>query len=61
MKGLAIGYVRRKLSIATVKAQSHSLLGRVEGLGPDSAAAAYRRNRALELERFWSRNRALML
>ena len=57
MKSLAVGYVRRKLSVAAVKAQSHSLLGRLEGLGPGSAAAAGRRNRAMELERLWARER----
>ena len=57
LKSLAVGYLRRKISIAAVKAQSHSLLGRLEGLGPGSAAAAGRRNRAMELERLWARER----
>ena len=57
LKGLAVGYIRRKLSIAAVKAQSHSLLGRLEGLGPGSAAAAGRRSKAMELERLWARER----
>ena len=34
IKSLAVGYIRRKLGIAAVKAQCHSLLGRLEGLGP---------------------------
>ena len=57
IKGLAVGYIRRKLSIASVKAQSHSLLGRLEGLGPGATAAAGRRSRAMEQERLWSRER----
>ena len=57
LKSLAVGYLRRKISIAAVKAQSHSLLGRLEGLGPGSAAAAGRRNRAMELEKLWARER----
>ena len=57
IKSLAVGYIRRKLSIAAVKAQSHSLLGRLEGLGPGATAAASRRSRAIEQERLWSRER----
>ena len=57
IKSLAVGYIRRKLSIAAVKAQSHSLLGRLEGLGPGATAAAGRRSRAMEQERLWSRER----
>ena len=57
MKGLAVGYIRRKLSIAAEKAQSHSLLGRLEDLGPGASAAAGRRRRALEQERLWARER----
>ena len=57
VKGLAVGYIRRKLSIAAVKAQSHSLLGRLEGLGPGAVAAAGRRARAMEQERLWARER----
>ena len=57
MKGLAVGYIRRKLSIAAVRAQSHSLLGRLEGLGPGAVAAAGRRSKAMEQERIWARER----
>ena len=57
VKGLAVGYIRRKLSIAAVKAQCHSLLGRLEGLGPGAVAAAGRRARAMEQERLWARER----
>ena len=57
IKGLAVGYIRRKLSIAAVKAQSYSLLGRLEGLGPGATAAAGRRKTAMEQERVWARER----
>ena len=57
VKGVAVGYIRRKLSIAAEKAQSHSLLGRLEDLGPGASAAAGRRRRAMEQERLWARER----
>ena len=57
IKSLAVGYIRRRLGIAAVKAQCHSLLGRLEGLGPGSLAAAGRRKRAEEMERLWVRER----
>ena len=52
-RAMVMGYLRRTLSIATTKAQSSSLLGRLEGLGPGSAAAINRRRQALDLERQW--------
>ena len=57
VKALAVGYIRRKLGVASVKAQCHSLLGRLEGLGPGATTAAGRRRRAEELERLWARER----
>ena len=57
VKALAVGYIRRRLSVAAVKAQCHSLLGRVEGLGPGAVTAAGRRRRAQEQERLWARER----
>ena len=57
IKGLAVGYIRRKLGIAAVKAQCHSLLGRLEGLGPGATTAAGRRKMAAEQERLWARER----
>ena len=57
VRALAVGYIRRRLSVAAVKAQSFSLLGRLEGLGPGSVTAAGRRRRALEQERLWARER----
>ena len=57
IKGLAVGYIRRKLGIANVKAQCHSLLGRLEGLGPGATTAAGRRRMAAEQERMWATER----
>ena len=57
IKGLAVGFIRRKLSIASVKAQAMSLLGRLEGIGPSAVSAAGRRSLAAEQERQFSRER----
>ena len=51
VKSLAVGYIRRKLSVAAVKAQSLSLLGRFEGLGSSATTAAGRRAKAFEQDR----------
>ena len=48
---IVMGYLRRTLSVATIKAQCSSLLGRIEGLGPGAAAAVNRRRQAAELDR----------
>ena len=40
VKAMAVGYIRRRLGVAAVKAQCLSLLGRVEGLGPGAVSAA---------------------
>ena len=56
-KSIAVGYIRRTLSLAGIRAQSHSLLGRLEGLGRGVTAAMGRRNEALQLERVWLRER----
>ena len=45
--------LRRTLSVANIKAQCLSLLGRLDGLGPGSAAARNRRQHAAELDRQW--------
>ena len=45
-KSIAVGYIRRTLSLAGIRAQSHSLLGRVEGLGRGLTTAMGRRNEA---------------
>ena len=57
VRAIAVGYIRRKISIASVKAQCHSLLDRLEVLGQGANAAAGRRKRALEQERLWARER----
>ena len=57
IKSLAVGYIRRKLGITSVKAQCHSLLGRLEGLGPGAMAAHGRRRRAEDQERLWAKER----
>ena len=54
-RSLAISALRRRLGVQTVKCQAHSLLGRLESLGPGSTAAAGRRWQAAELERCWRR------
>ena len=50
-RSLAISALRRRLGVQAVRCQAHSLLGRLESLGPGSAAAAGRRWQAKELER----------
>ena len=57
IKSMAVGFIRRKLGITAVKAQCHSLLGRLEGLGPGATLARGRRKRAEEQERLWARER----
>ena len=57
MKAMAVGYIRRRLGVAAVRAQCHSLLGRLEGLGPGATTADSRRRRAVEQERLWARER----
>ena len=59
-KSIAVSYIRRTLSLASIRAQSHSLLGRLEGLGRGVTAAMGRRREALELERVWLRERKAM-
>ena len=54
----AISSLRRRLRVAAVRAQCHSLLGRLEALGPGTAAAANRRWQAAEEDRRWRREEA---
>jgi hypothetical protein len=56
-KSIAVSFIRRTLSLANIKAQSHSLLGRLGGLGRGVTSAMGRRKEALELERVWLRER----
>ena len=48
-KSITVGFIRRTLSLAGIPAQSHSLLGRLEGF--------WRRNEALQLKRVWHTER----
>ena len=52
-RSIAISSLRRKLSVAAVRAQASSLLGRLEALGPGTQAARNRRWQAAELDRQW--------
>ena len=52
-EALQTAFLRRTISLCGVKAQSFSLLGRLEGLGSGGSAAARRRTYALNLERQW--------
>ena len=54
-RAVAIAGLRRRLGVLTVRIQAYSLLGRLEVLGPGTAAAAGRRWQAGELERCWRR------
>ena len=54
---MIVGYLRRMVSVAAVKAQCRSLLGRLEAMGPETAQARNRRMQAMELERGWRRDR----
>ena len=56
VRALAVGHIRKMLSVAAVKAQCYSLLGRLECLGPGTTTAAGRRRRALEQKRLWARD-----
>ena len=60
-RSVVVGMLRRKLSAASVKAQTSSLLGRLETLGPGWEAAAGRRREALERENQWARERSAQL
>ena len=57
VRALAISHIRKTLSVAAVRAQSYSLLGRLDGMGPGAVLAAGRRRKALEQERLWARER----
>ena len=57
VKALAVGYIRRWLGVAAIKAQCLSLLGRLDGMGPGGVSAAGRRRKAVEQERLWVRER----
>jgi len=50
-KSVVVGQLRRALSVATVKAQAESLVGKLEWVGEGAAAAAERRKRQWERSR----------
>ena len=54
---IATSFLRRTLSVCGVKGQASTLLGRLELLGPGTAAAMNRRNYSLLLEQRWSQLR----
>ena len=54
---LTTSFLRRTLSVVGVRAQARLLLGRLEVIGPRAAAAAGRRNYALNIERIWANQR----
>ena len=58
VRALAVGFIRRRLSVCAVQAQCHSLLGRLEVMGPGLVAAAGRRQSAANQEQLWRRERA---
>ena len=51
---LTTSLLRRALSVVGVRAQARLLLSRLETIGPGAAAAAGRRNYALNLEKVWA-------
>ena len=60
-KAVAVSYIRRRVSVAAVKGQCISLLGRLEVLGPGTAAAAGRIRWAQVQEQRWRKDRQAML
>ena len=60
-KALAVSYIRRRVSVAAVKGQTHTLLGRLDVIGPGTVAAAGRRREATAQEQKWRGARQAML
>ena len=54
---LTTSFLRRTLSVCGVRAQAKLMLGRLDVIGPGAAAAAGRRNYALNQERIWGNQR----
>ena len=57
VRAQAVGFIRRRLSVAAVRAQTMSLLGRLESLGPGLTTASGRRQAAVDQELLWRRER----
>ena len=51
MRALAVSHIWKKLFVAAVKAQSYSLMGRLNSIGPGAVLAAGRRRKAYKQER----------
>ena len=60
-EAVAVSYIRRRLSVAAVKGLCLSFLGRLEVLGPVTAAAAVRRRWAQVWEHRWRKDSLAML
>ena len=60
-RSLVVGQIHRRLSVAAVKAQCSSLLGRLEVIGPGMKEAANRRTRALDVAFSMERDRVAFL
>ena len=54
---LTTSFLRKSLSVCAMRGQARLTLGRLEVIGPGGAAAALRRNNALQLERSWANQR----
>ena len=54
---LSTSFLCKSLSVCGVRGQARVLLGRLDVIGPGAAAAASRRNFALQLERRWALQR----
>ena len=54
---LTTSFLRKSLSVCAMRGQARLTLGRLEVIGPGGAAAALRRNNALQLERRWANQR----
>ena len=52
-RAMAVSAIRRRVGVATVRAQVSSLVGRLDTLGPGWTAASGRRKETAELERRW--------
>ena len=56
-KAVVVGQIRKRVLVTAVRAQCHSLLGRLKIICRGSPAAAGRRRFAEEHERRWRRDR----
>ena len=54
---LTTAFLRKSLSVCGARGQARLLLGRLKVIGPGAAAAALRRNNAIQLKRRWAQQR----